>query len=176
MGNIVEVYRRIRSGRLVILGRAGSGKSIMLIRLVLDSLASFTLPERVPMIFNLGSWDATATTLRDWLIGQLLRDYPHLARRTPGGPTLAAALVDADLILPVLDGFDEIADGLRGEALEAFNATSLPLVLTSRRDEYAEAVRGAGAPLNWAAGIELVDLTLDDLTAYLPGKPAATRP
>ncbi|MCN0152712.1 helix-turn-helix domain-containing protein [Salinispora arenicola] len=168
MGSIAEVYRRIRSGRLVILGRAGSGKSIMLIRLVLDSLAAFTLPERVPMIFNLGSWDATAITLRDWLIGQLLRDHPHLARRAPGGPTLAAALVDADLILPILDGFDEIADGLRREALEAFNATSLPLVLTSRRDEYAEAVRGAGAPLNWAAGIELVDLTLDDLAAYLP--------
>lgn len=168
MGSISEVYRRIRSGRLVILGRAGSGKSIMLIRLVLDSLAAFTLPERVPMIFNLGSWDPTAITLRDWLIGQLLRDHPHLARRTPGGPTLAAALVDADLILPILDGFDEIADGLRREALEAFNATSMPLVLTSRRDEYAEAVRGAGAPLNWAAGIELVDLTLDDLAAYLP--------
>lgn len=166
--SVAAVYRRIRSGRLVILGRAGSGKSILLIRLVLDSLATLSLPDRVPLIFNIGTWDATTTTLRDWLIGQLLRDHPHLARRTPGGPTLAATLVDADLILPVLDGFDEIAEGLRRDALEALNATSLPLVLTSRGDEYADAVRGAGAPLNWAAGIELVDLTLDDLTAYLP--------
>lgn len=165
---IAEVYGRIRSGRLVILGRAGSGKSILLIRFVLDFLATLSLPDRVPLIFNIGTWDATAATLRDWLVGQLLRDHPHLARRTPGGPTLAAALVDADLILPVLDGFDEIAEGLRRDALEALNATSLPLVLTSRRDEYADAVRRAGAPLNWAAGIELVDLTLDDLTAYLP--------
>lgn len=166
--SVAEVYRRIQSGRLVILGRAGSGKSILLIRLVLDFLATLSLPDRVPLIFNIGTWDATTTTLRDWLIGQLLRDHPHLARRTPDGPTLAAALVDADLILPVLDGFDEIAEGLRRDALEALNATSLPLVLTSRRDEYADAVRGAGAPLNWAAGIELVDLTLDDLRAYLP--------
>ncbi|AEW99585.1 helix-turn-helix domain-containing protein [Streptantibioticus cattleyicolor] len=168
-----EVYRRIRSGRLVVLGRAGSGKSILTIRFVLDFLDTWAPPDPVPVIFSIASWDPTATALRDWLIGRLLRDHPHLARRVPSGETLAAALVDADLILPVLDGFDEIAEGLRCEALEALNATSLPLVLTSRRGEYAEAVRATGTPLIWAAGIELADLTLDDLTAYLP---RTTRP
>ncbi|MFI9275614.1 helix-turn-helix domain-containing protein [Kitasatospora sp. NPDC052896] len=165
---VAEVYRRIPSGRLVILGRAGSGKSILTIRFVLDFLAARTVPDRVPVIFSLGSWDPTTTTLRDWLIGRLLRDHPHLARRSPGGSTLAAALVDADLVLPALDGFDEIAEGLRREALEALNATSQPLVLTSRRAEFAEAVQAAHAPLVWAAGIELTDLTLDDLAGYLP--------
>lgn len=173
--SVAEVYRRIPSGRLVVLGRAGSGKSILTIRLVLDLLESPTFSGRVPVVFSIGSWDATTIALRDWLIDRLLRDYPHLARRTSSGPTLAAALVDADLVLPVLDGFDEMAEGLRREALEALNATSLPLVLTSRCGEYAEAVREARAPLVWAAGIELTDLTLDDLMAYLPrtARPAA---
>lgn len=166
--SVADVYRKIPSGRLVVLGRAGSGKSILTIRLILNFLESPAVSGRVPVIFSIGDWDATAITLRDWLIGRLLRDYQHLARRTPGGMTLAAALVDADLVLPVLDGFDEIAESLRCETLEALNATSLPLVLTSRRDEYAEAVRAARAPLVWAAGIELTDLTPDDLTAYLP--------
>ncbi|MEY9947910.1 helix-turn-helix domain-containing protein [Kitasatospora sp. GAS1066B] len=166
--SVAEVYRRISSGRLVILGRAGSGKSILTIRFVLDVLEGRTAPGRVPVIFSLGSWDPSSTDLRDWMIGRLLRDHPHLARRSPGGSTLAAAMVDADLILPVLDGFDEIAEGLRREALEALNAISLPLVLTSRRAEFAEAVQAAHAPLVWAAGIELADLTLDNLAGYLP--------
>ncbi|MFF7636405.1 helix-turn-helix domain-containing protein [Kitasatospora sp. NPDC008050] len=166
--SVAEVYRRISSGRLVVLGRAGSGKSILTIRFVLDFIEAGAAPGRVPVIFSLGAWDPTTTALRDWLIGRLLRDHPHLARRSPGGSTLAAALVDADLVLPVLDGFDEIAEGLRQEALEALNATSLPLVLTSRRAEFAEAVQAAHAPLVWAAGIELTDLSPDDLAGYLP--------
>ncbi len=166
--SVAEVYRRIESGRLVILGRAGSGKSILTIRFVLDLLEVSAVPGRVPVIFSLGSWDPTTTALRDWLIDRLLRDHPHLARRSPGGSTMACALVDADLVLPVLDGFDEIAEGLRRAALEALNTTSLPLVLTSRRDEFAEAVSAARAPLVWAASVELIDLALDDLAAYLP--------
>jgi len=165
---VAEVYRRIPSGRLVVLGRAGSGKSILTIRLVLDLLAAPAVSDRVPVIFSVGSWDPTATALRDWLVDRLLCDHSHLVQRVPNGSTLAAALVDADLVLPVLDGFDEIAEGLRGEALEALNATSLPLVLTSRRGEFAEAVHTAGTPLVWAAGVELVDLTPGDLTGYLP--------
>ncbi|MEV8398433.1 helix-turn-helix domain-containing protein [Streptomyces niveus] len=166
--SVVETYRSIASRRLVILGRAGSGKSVLAIKFALDLLAAPAAPARVPVIFSIGSWDPTTTTLRDLLVGRLLRDHPHLARRVPSGSTLAAALVDADLILPVLDGFDEIAEALRAAALETLNATSLPLVLTSRRDEYARAVRAVHAPLVWAAGIELTDLTIEDLTAYLP--------
>ncbi len=165
---VVAAYRSIASGRLVILGRAGSGKSVLAIKFALDLLAAPAAPVPVPVIFSIGSWDPTTTTLRDFLAGLLLRDHPHLARRVPGGSTLAAALVDADLILPVLDGFDEIAEALRAAALETLNATSCPLVLTSRRDEYARAVRAAHAPLVWAAGIELTDLGVEDLAAYLP--------
>ncbi|MEU0936760.1 helix-turn-helix domain-containing protein [Embleya sp. NPDC005971] len=166
--SVAEVYRRISSGRLVVLGRAGSGKSILTIRFVLDYLKTAAPLDRVPVIFSLGSWDPTAVALRDWLIDRLVRDHPHLTRRAPGGSTLAAALVDADLVLPVLDGFDEIAEGLRCAALETLNDTSLPLVLTSRAGEFTEAVQAVRAPLVWAAGIELADLTREDLLAYLP--------
>lgn len=168
LGSVAEVYQRIGSGRLVVLGRAGSGKSILTIRFVLDQLEAREPHDRVPVIFSIGSWDPTGVALRDWLIDRLVRDHPHLTRRAPDGSTLAAGLVDTDLVLPVLDGFDEIAEGLRSTALEVLNSTSLPLVLTSRRGEFTEAVQEAGAPLVWAAGLELTDLTLDDLAAYLP--------
>ncbi|WP_051807576.1 helix-turn-helix domain-containing protein [Streptomyces sp. NRRL F-2664] len=177
--SLAEVYLRIPSGRLVVLGRAGSGKSVLTIRLVLDLLqarGASAEERRVPVVFSVGSWDPSATALRDWLVGRLLRDHPHLARRGPGGATLAAALVDGDFVLPVLDGFDEMAEGLRREALDALNATAAPLVLTSRHDEYAEAVRAAHAPLVWAGCIELSDLTLEDLADYLPRTARAVAP
>ncbi|GAA2686246.1 NACHT domain-containing protein [Streptomyces lunalinharesii] len=164
---IVDVYRRIPSGRLVVLGRSGSGKTILTVRFVLDHLKARGRADAVPVIFSIGSWDPTAITLRDWLAAQLRRDHPGLAAPGPGGTNLAEGLVETGRILPVLDGFDEIADGLRRPALEALNATTLPLLLTSRPSEYAAAVAETDV-LTSAAAVELTDLTLDDLAAYLP--------
>ncbi|MEU7565598.1 NACHT domain-containing protein [Streptomyces fradiae] len=164
---IAGTYRAVPSGRLVVLGRSGSGKTILALRFVLDHLASRTPEEPVPVIFSIGAWDPTALTLRDWLAERLTRDHPGTAARGPGGTTLAAALVDSGRVLPVLDGFDEMAGGLRRPALEALNATTLPLLLTSRPGEYADAVDETDV-LSAAAPIELTDLTLDDLADYLP--------
>ncbi|MER6365206.1 helix-turn-helix domain-containing protein [Kitasatospora sp. NPDC001527] len=167
LGNVVATYRGVTSRRLVVLGRPGSGKSVLAARFALDLLSSAPL-SRVPVVLGIGAWDPDRTAPRDLLVDHLQRDHPHLASRMPDGSTLAAALVDADLVLPVLDGFDELAEDLREPALEALNSTSLPLVLTSRRDEYARAVRAVGAPLVWAACVELADLGAEDLAAYLP--------
>ncbi|MFE7661307.1 NACHT domain-containing protein [Streptomyces celluloflavus] len=177
LDEILEVHRRIPSRRLVVLGRAGSGKTILTIRFVLDRLAARGNPaDPVPVLFSLTSWNPSTTTLRRWMTGQLERDYPRLAERRdqpglaragPGGSTRAAALVGNDRILPVLDGFDEIADGLHRPALEALNDTDMPLLLTSRRTEYAAAVAGTRV-LASAAVVELTALSLADLDNYLP--------
>ncbi|MFI7352492.1 helix-turn-helix domain-containing protein [Streptomyces avidinii] len=172
--DIADVYRRVRSGRLVVLGRAGSGKTVLVLRFVLDHLGARTPGEPVPVIFSMGSWDPTGTTLRDWLIARLLRDHPNLDAGAPGGATLAAALVDAGWILPVLDGFDEMATGLLGVALRELNTSALPLLLTSRTEQFAEAVRVE--VLRRTAGIELLDLDADDLVHYLPRTARPTAP
>lgn len=165
---IADFYRRIPSGRLVVLGRAGSGKTVLTLRFVLDFLRTRRSAEPVPVIFSLGSWDPRATSLRDWLVGRLLRDYPGLTDSAPGSANLATALVDANLILPVLDGFDEIAVGLHRTALEALSRTSLKWLLTSRPDEYDKAVATATRVLAKSAAVELMDLTSADLANYLP--------
>ncbi|MEU9161606.1 helix-turn-helix domain-containing protein [Streptomyces sp. NPDC048424] len=172
--DIADVYRRVRSGRLVVLGRAGSGKTVLVLRFVLDHLGARTPGEPVPVVFSMGSWDPTGTTLRDWLIARLLRDHPHLDASAPGGSTLAAALVDAGWILPVLDGFDEMATGLLGVALRELNTSALPLLLTSRTEQFAEAV--GVEVLRRTAGIELLDLDADDLVRYLPRTARPTAP
>ncbi|MFI9381488.1 NACHT domain-containing protein [Kutzneria sp. NPDC052558] len=167
LDEVVDVYRRIPSGRLVVLGRAGSGKTILALRFVLDLLDARVGSDPVPVIFSIGGWNPTTTSLRDWLIDRLKRDYPGLVSVGPDGSELAATLVESGRILPVLDGFDEVAAGLHRAALRALNATVLPLLITSRRDEYVEAVAGADV-LTSAAAIELADLDLVDLANYLP--------
>lgn len=167
VGDIAGVYRRVPSGRMVVLGRAGSGKTVLTMRFVLDTLAARTRGGAVPVVFDIGSWDPAAMPLRTWLVKMLHRDHPGLAAAAPGGATLAAVLVDTGRILPVLDGFDEIAGGLQRPALETLNALSMPLLLTSRFDEYEQAVTAVDV-LTSAAVVELTDLTCDDLAAYLP--------
>jgi transcriptional regulator with XRE-family HTH domain len=169
---IAELFRRIPSRRLVVLGRAGSGKSVLAVRFVLDLLRTRTRGEPVPVVFSLASWNPTTTPFRDWLAGQLMRDHPGLAASVKGvgeaggEANLATALVEAGRILPVLDGFDELAAGLHRAALDALNATPLPLVLTSRTGEYATVVDTR--PLTAAAAVRLTDLTVTDLVNYLP--------
>ncbi len=170
LDDIVGVYQKIPSGRLVVLGRAGSGKTILTLRFVLG-LLDVNSPagpaDPVPVIFSVGSWNPGTTALRDWLIEQLLRDHPGLGAPGPDGSTLAAALVETGRILPVLDGFDEIAEGQRRPALAALNTTALDLVVTSRVDEYRAAVESTDV-LTSAGAVVLTDLTPDDLAGYLP--------
>ncbi|KJK52058.1 hypothetical protein UK23_04825 [Lentzea aerocolonigenes] len=163
LDQVVETYRRVGSRRLVVLGRAGSGKTVLTTRFVLDLAGDGP----VPVIFGLGSWHPERAGLRDWMAEQLIRDHPFLGAPGPSGGTLAAALVDAQRVLPVLDGFDEIAAGLHRPALNALNTTTLPLLLTSRVDEYRDAVEGTDV-LTSAAAVVLNDLTCDDLADYLP--------
>ncbi|MDT7786343.1 MAG: hypothetical protein QOF58_4762, partial [Pseudonocardiales bacterium] len=163
LDQVVEVYRRVGSRRLVVLGRAGSGKTVLTTRFVLDLAGDGP----VPVIFGLGSWHPERAGLRDWMAEQLIRDHPFLGAPGPSGGTLAAALVDAQRVLPVLDGFDELAAGLHRPALNALNTTTLPLLLTSRVDEYRDAVEGTDV-LTSAAAVVLNDLTCDDLADYLP--------
>jgi len=169
---IADVYRQIPSGRLVVLGQAGAGKTIVALRFVLNLIATRGSTDPVPVLFSVATWNPTTASLRSWLTHQLERDYPALAARGQAESSLAAALVGGGRILPVLDGFDEIADGLHGAALHALNATTTALLLTSRPGEYVAAVTSTDV-LSAAAGIELDDLSLADLTDYLP---RTTRP
>lgn len=166
--HVAEVYGRVPSGRMVFLGRAGSGKSILTIRFVLDLLADPAALKRVPVIFSLGSWDPTATVLHDWLTDRLLRDHPHLVQRVPSGATLAAALLDSR---PHPARTGRIRRDRGSPAAHRTRGAQHHLA-AARADQPPPGVRRSGPggryPLTWAAGVELADLTPGDLTDYLP--------
>lgn len=174
---IIDLFELVPSRRLVVLGRGGAGKTVLVRELALAMLKRRP-DDTVPVIFQLSSWNPDKTTFRDWMVDQLIANNPASKakiRNTQGVRTVAAALVDDQHILPILDGLDEVALPFRSKALQAINRAlhrGDHLVLTSRPTEYAEAVE-AGDVVTGAAVVELHDLTPDDLDTYLP---RTTRP
>ena len=100
---LVEVLARVPTGRLVVLGEPGAGKTMLMVRLVLDLLARRAGGGPVPILASVASWNPADQDLRGWLVAQLLIDHPALAGPPPAGrtePTQAEALLASGLILP----------------------------------------------------------------------------
>lgn len=165
---IRETFQATGSRRLVILGRAGAGKTVLAHRLILDLLDARGHRGPVPVLFSLNDWNPATTRLREWMIDRLVRDFSFLGGRDVDatGKRGAEVLVDRDWIMPVLDGFDELPDRRHSPAICQISQVQLPLLLTSRPREYAQAARATQA-IGRAAAIELDDLTLTEAEHYL---------
>ncbi|MFC9626273.1 NACHT domain-containing protein [Streptomyces sp. NPDC056930] len=163
--NIAAVYLKEKRSQLLVLGRAGSGKTVLIRRFAQARLEDdgWTGKGPVPVIFSPGSWDPTAAFLRDWLIERLERDHPFLARRLPYKGTWATELIVGGHVLAILDGFDEMAKNLYEPALRQLRAFNLPLLLTSRPEALKDVEQSKGL----FPGIELKDLTFDDWSTRL---------
>jgi hypothetical protein len=174
-GELADVLDRVPTGRLVVLGEPGSGKTVLLVRLVLDLCARRSPGGPVPALFPLASWDPARQDLYGWLEARLVLDHPALRDPAPGGAGVsrARALLDAGLVLPVLDGLDEIGHAARGGAVARVNEVLRPrqhLVLAARSRPYRAAVcppGGIEVRLAGAAGIELRPLDPADVADYL---------
>ena len=84
-GDLVSVLGRVPTGRLVVLGEPGAGKTMAMVRLVLDLLARREPGSLVPVLASVASWNPESQDLRGWLTGQLMTDYPVLAAAPPTG-------------------------------------------------------------------------------------------
>jgi hypothetical protein len=175
-GDLVEVLARVPTGRLVVLGEPGAGKTTLMVRLVLDLLARRADGGPLPVLVSVASWNPATQDLRVWLCTQLLINYPALAA-SPSAirkePTQAAALLASGLILPVLDGLDEVSGKVRGLAISRINDALRPgerVVVTCRKQQYRDAVRlqsGIEVTLRGGAAVELCPLDGDTVCHYL---------
>lgn len=167
--------QRVPTRRMVVLGEPGSGKTVLLIRLLQELIAQPEDGAPVPVLFSLASWDPYNQDLRTWMAEQLRR-MTNVGLRNPAlagladETDLAQALVNHERILPLLDGFDEIPSALHAEALHQINRgwRTQPLILASRSDVYREALDRPGARrLNGATGIQLLPLEPEQAARYL---------
>lgn len=122
---------------LLILGAPGTGKTTLLLELTKDLLARAEQDPNhpLPVVFHLSSWAVRQSPLAAWLVDELCERY-YVPRKH------AQIWIDKDLILPLLDGLDEVASAHRSACVEAINAFRaqhglVPLVVCSRVADYA---------------------------------------
>lgn len=160
-------------GRLVILGQPGAGKTAILTKFVLQAIARRPPGGPVPVPLRLSTWDPSRQSLRDWIARQVLDNYgvmltPATDRRHPAAANGSEQPIRWGDLLPVLDGLDEMPASRRRAAIAAVNDSlsgATPFVLTSRVDEYREAIDGV--VLSRAAVVEVCDLDVETACGYL---------
>lgn len=179
--DIASYYRDLAPGRLVVTGAAGAGKTVTVVELVLGLLRSRTpgSEEAVPVRMPAAAWD-TAVPLADHVTEHLVSSLRWPRR-------MARALVERELVLPVLDGLDEmdppLADGRPDpraprarEALRVLNAhqsglAAGPVIVSCRAEAYAALGRGRRPHrLLDAAQLAVAPVPAADAVAYLDSR------
>lgn len=154
--------------RLVILGPAGAGKSVLAIKLVRDILKTRKSGDRVPVLLPAATWTSDIS-LTDWIAGQLAGSQPGLdvRIRVGEGIILLASALAAGGVIPIIDGLDELPVERRAAVIKEINAhgSEYPLVLTSRPAEYHAAV--TTRPVSEAVVVELQPLRAGEVKSYL---------
>jgi len=157
LNTIADFYRRLPGGRLVVLGPAGAGKTVLALRGLLDLIAA--LPEepgvrlRVPVRLDRPDLDRLDAALAE-----------HLVSAYRVGPAIARALVGDGWILPVLDGLDGVDPSLLVRAL----APPRPVILTGR---------DGLPPVPDTTVVRLQPLTIEQVAAWLTYQfPDPTKP
>jgi len=167
MTPLVGQFRRLKRRRLVITGGPGSGKTTLAVQLLLELLTHPQPGEPVPVLFSLVDWDPQSQPrVQDWLTARLALDYPALRSF---GVNTAGALVERGMILPILDGLDEVSDHYRAEIVTRLNASlaaDTGLILTSRSTEFSATVTASDV-LTAAAVIAPEPLSAAEAAAYL---------
>ncbi|GGL04511.1 NACHT and WD40 repeat domain-containing protein [Mangrovihabitans endophyticus] len=161
--SLATEYHKIPSRRLVLLGEPGSGKTVLAMLLTLGLVTTRQPGGACPVLLNVAGWDPVREGFDAWLIRTVAQIYYN------GQPHAARELLRHGLLIPVLDGLDEIPEASRRAAVEKINLAvrgTRPVVLTCRSNEYTDAIRDGSAVLSRAPVIELKPVTVDDLERY----------
>lgn len=171
--DLLRIYGGLDSGRIILLGNAGTGKSSAAIMLLLDALAhrgGLTEPTDrsrtpVPVMLTFYGWDPAAQPLAAWAASRLADEYSFL-RSPEYGRGVADALVANGRVALFLDGLDDLPEPLRPVALRALDEqATFRLVLLTRSKELADAV--TEGHLAGAAALELQPVTPQEAAEYL---------
>jgi len=171
VADLHRIYGGLGSGRLVIVGAPGSGKSAAAILLILatlkyrDHAPSEDRPQiPVPVMFSPHGWDPVHLSFQDWFARQLQLTYPLFTGKN--GIARASRLLASGKLTVILDGLDEIPTKLRPDALRALSKqATFRVIVLSRSAEMAAAAKQD--LLEGAAALELKDIDSITASAYL---------
>ncbi|WP_284749675.1 NACHT domain-containing protein [Amycolatopsis sp. RTGN1] len=166
---LAREFERIPGRRLVVLGEPGSGKTFLSIMLTVGLLRRASTGIPVPVFLSMSSWDPVTESLDDWLVRSLAAGHYGGQERIP------RSLLTRQLLLPILDGLDELPQHLRRRAIGRINDTldgNRPIVMTCRSVEYADELAGGAPALLRAPVVEIQPVAQSDILAELTGNPA----
>jgi sugar-specific transcriptional regulator TrmB/MFS family permease len=156
-GTIQNIFDEA-NGRLLIIGVPGSGKTVLMLQLVLALLKNKTAA--IPVVLNLATWQGSYRKLEDWL-------EKILPAELGVNSVLAKKVMEEIPLILLLDGLDEVKETERKSCLEAIGfygaEAQKQFVITSRKKEYSEAVKDAPVYLQ----IEVGPFELDQIKAEL---------
>ncbi|WP_040875178.1 NACHT domain-containing protein [Streptomyces purpureus] len=119
--DITAFYRGTRPARLVVTGAPGAGKTVLALELILGLLKSRADTDPVPVRLSLAEWDTHALPrLKDFVAD-------HLVHALDWHPKRARQLIDHGMVLPVLDGLDEMDTTLSHAGTALLDADGHPL-------------------------------------------------
>lgn len=151
--------------RLLILGEAGSGKTTKLLQLaeyLLEIVRQNPDPtEPIPVVFHLSSWRADYDNLESWMADELNKRYGVATK-------FAEWWATADLLVPLLDGLDEVHATQRTSCIKAINSFldkhgQAGVTICSRSTEY----RGAHRKVRLNSAIRVRKLNVREVKEYL---------
>ncbi|MFI6074442.1 hypothetical protein ACIA5C_23065 [Actinoplanes sp. NPDC051343] len=158
--------------RLIVLGEPGAGKSMLAIHLTLQLLERRPPGGPAAVLLSAAGWNP-AQPLDDWIADQLVALDRRLDRRLSRGDanrrSLARDLVADGLVLPVLDGLDELDEQVQRAALIGISAAAAAgreFVVTCRTRPYEAAVAVCG-PVPAAVVVELQSIPAAEAAQHL---------
>ncbi len=165
---IVDVFDRPEiQGRLLILGKPGSGKTATLLELTRSLLdrAQEDPHEPIPVLVDLSSWANHQQSIPEWLAQAIKLKYGLRA-------DLTRQWLQEQKLLVLLDGLDEVKSDHQKTCVEALNqwirgeaggTSPSQLVICCRREEYEQIQ--VQLQLNGAIGLK--ELSNDQIYSYL---------
>ncbi|WP_405065014.1 hypothetical protein OG558_23970 [Kribbella sp. NBC_01510] len=183
LATVAGYYNSLQRGRLVVLGEGGAGKTVVVLRLLLDLAAAILdgpsdVPVKVPIRLSLSSFRTSVTTVGEARVELDKWIADHLVSVHNVHPATASALIAGGWILPILDGLDEMdpEEAVPNRASQVIDGLNLPVgpaptavVLSCRTVRYQQLAddESSGEPLQDATAIVLQPLDVEQVGAWL---------